>query len=86
MHDAGVDARPPWSGIRRGGQVGEHRILWSVLPGRAGFALVAATLLLLGAWSLFAPQPNTPTNDLSQQLEQTLLAAVDQEQPIDSAR
>jgi len=43
-------------------------------------------MLLLGTWSLFAPPPNTPTNDLSQQLEQTLLAAVDQEQPIDSAR
>ena len=43
-----------------------------------------ALMLVLGAWSVFAPQHNTPANDLSQQLEQTLLAAVDQDQPPDA--
>lgn len=59
--------------------------LWGRALWRAAAPCVAI-MLLLGAWSLFAPQPNTPTSDLSQQLEQTLLAAVDQDQPIDSAR
>jgi hypothetical protein len=43
-----------------------------------------AIMLALGAWSLFTPQRKAPTNDLSQQLEQTLLAAVDQDQPADA--
>jgi hypothetical protein len=46
-------------------------------------------MLLLGAWSFFAPAGSVPANttsDLSQQLEQTLLAAVDQDQTVDSAR
>jgi len=43
-----------------------------------------AIMLVLGAWSVFGPQHSTPTNDLSQQLEQTLLAAVDQDQPADA--
>jgi hypothetical protein len=59
--------------------------LWGRALWRAAAPCVAI-MLLLGAWSLFAPRLNTPTNDLSQQLEQTLLAAVDQDQPIDSAR
>jgi hypothetical protein len=59
--------------------------LWGRALWRAAAPCIAI-MLLLGAWSLFAPQPNTPANDLSQQFEQTLLAAVDQEQPIDSAR
>ena len=59
--------------------------LWGRALWRAAAPCIAI-MLLLGAWALFAPPPNTPTNDLSQQLEQTLLAAVDQEQPIDSAR
>jgi hypothetical protein len=59
--------------------------LWGRALWRATAPCVAI-MLLLGAWSLFAPQRNAPSNDLSQQLEQTLLAAVDQEQPIDSAR
>jgi hypothetical protein len=63
----------------------DHWELWGRALWRAAAPCIAI-MLLLGAWSLFAPQPNTPTNDLSQQLEQTLLAAVDQEQPIDSAR
>jgi hypothetical protein len=63
----------------------DHWELWGRALWRATAPCIAI-MLLLGAWSLFAPQRNPPTNDLSQQLEQTLLAAVDQEQPIDSAR
>jgi hypothetical protein len=44
----------------------------------------AAIMLLLGAWSWLAPQTSPPTSDLSLQLEQTLLAAVDQEPPADA--
>jgi hypothetical protein len=59
--------------------------LWARALWRAA-APCAAIMLLLGAWSFFAPPSNAPANDLSQQLEQTLLAAVDQEQPIDLTR
>jgi hypothetical protein len=59
--------------------------LWARALWRAA-APCAAIMLLLGAWSFFAPPRNAPANDLSQQLEQTLLAAVDQEQPIDLTR
>ena len=58
--------------------------LWARALWRAAAPCVAI-MLLLGAWSLFAPQHSTPANDLSQDLEQTLLAAVDQDQPADSA-
>jgi hypothetical protein len=57
--------------------------LWGRALWRAAAPCIAITVLL-GAWSFFAPQHNTPTTDLSQQLEQTLLAAVDQDQPSDS--
>lgn len=40
-------------------------------------------MLLLSAWSWLAPAPVVPT-DLSQELENTVLAAVYQEQPVDS--
>ena len=63
----------------------DHWELWGRALWRASAPCIAI-MLLLGAWALFAPQHGGPTNDLSQQLEQTLLAAVDQEQPIDSAR
>ena len=59
--------------------------LWGRALWRASAPCIAI-MLLLGAWALFAPQHGGPTNDLSQQLEQTLLAAVDQEQPIDLTR
>ena len=58
--------------------------LWARALWRAA-ALCVAIMLLLGAWSLFTPRGSTPANDLSQQLEQTLLAAVDQDQTTDSA-
>jgi hypothetical protein len=44
----------------------------------------AAIMLALGAWSFFATQGGASTNDLSQDLEQTLLAAVDQDQTTDA--
>jgi hypothetical protein len=59
--------------------------LWARALWRAA-APCAAIMLLLGAWSFFAPPSSAPASDLSQQLEQTLLAAVDQDQTIDSAR
>jgi len=57
--------------------------LWARTLWRAA-APCAAIMLLLGAWSFFAPQGSTPVSDLSQDLEQTLLAAVDQDQSSDS--
>jgi hypothetical protein len=59
--------------------------LWARALWRAAAPCVAI-MLLLGAWSFFAPPNSVPASDLSQQLEQTLLAAVDQDQTIDSAR
>jgi hypothetical protein len=62
--------------------------LWARALWRAAAACVAI-MLLLGAWSLLgpaAPPPSSdaPAGDLSQQLENTLLAAVDQDQTADS--
>jgi hypothetical protein len=50
---------------------------------RAAIACAAVTLLL-GAWSFFAPQGSASAGDLSQELEQTHLAAADQDQAADS--
>ena len=58
--------------------------LWARALWRAAAPCVAI-MLLLGAWSLLTPQSSAPANDLSQDLEQTLLAAVEQDQPADSA-
>lgn len=44
----------------------------------------AAIMFLLGAWSLFTTPNNGPANDVSQELENTVLAAVDQEPAPDS--
>jgi hypothetical protein len=63
----------------------DHWDLWGRALWRAAAPCITI-MLLLGAWSLFAPPRNTPTTDLSQQLEQTLLAAVDQDQPSDSVQ
>ena len=62
----------------------DHWELWGRALWRAAAPCLAVTLVL-GAWSLLVPQRSTPANDLSQQLEQTLLAAVDQDQPTDAA-
>jgi len=57
--------------------------LWGRALWRAAAPCVAI-MLLLGGWTFFA-QGSPPADDLSQVLEQTLLAAVDQDQPADSA-
>jgi len=62
----------------------DHWELWGRALWRAA-APCMAIMLVLGAWSWFGPHPHTPASDLSQQLEQTLLAAVDQDQPTDPA-
>ena len=58
--------------------------LWGIALWRAAAPCVGI-MLLLGAWSWFTPPASAPATDLSQQLEQTLLAASDQDQPADSA-
>ena len=64
--------------------VADDWALWAGALWRA-VAPCVAIMLLLGAWSLFAPHSSASTTDLSQDLEKTLLAAVDQDQPADSA-
>ena len=44
-----------------------------------------AIMLFFTAWTFFAPNTSTTSNDLAQDFENTLLAAVDQEPPADSA-
>src|SRR5439155_25475457 len=56
---------------------------WSNALWRAA-APCAAIMLLLAAWTMLAPAPKPPANDLSQEFENTVLAAVDQDQPADS--
>ena len=58
--------------------------LWARALWRAAAPCVAI-MLLLGGWSLLAPTSTAPGIDLSQQFENTVLAAADQEQPADSA-
>ena len=61
----------------------DHWELWGRALWRAAAPCVAI-MVLLGAWSFFGSQSSTGTTDLSQDLEQTLLAVVDQDQPTDS--
>jgi hypothetical protein len=61
----------------------DHCTLWAHALWRAATPCVVV-MLLLSAWSFFDPQTGSSATDLSQQLEQTLLAAVDQDQPADS--
>jgi hypothetical protein len=58
--------------------------LWARALWRAAAPCVAI-MLLFSAWSLLAPKAAAPASDLSQEFENTLLAAVDQDQPADSA-
>ena len=58
--------------------------LWARALWRAAGPCVGI-MLLLGAWSVFAPAGTAPASDLSQDFENTVLAAVDQEQPADLA-
>jgi hypothetical protein len=70
-HVAGRAPADPWT-------------LWGRALWRAAAPCVAI-MLLLAAWSVLTPQRAAPaTTNLSQALEQTLLAAVDQEQTADS--
>lgn len=61
---------------------------WSVW-GRALWRAAGScigVMLLLAAWSFFSPAGTNPTTDLSQELDNTVLAAVDQEPSADLAR
>jgi hypothetical protein len=57
--------------------------LWGRALWRAAAPCVVIALLL-GAWSWFTPSPGLSGTDLSQQLEQTLLAASDQDSSTDT--
>ena len=57
--------------------------LWSRALWRAA-APCFGIMVLLSAWSFFVPATPPPTNDLSQDFENTLVAAVAQDQPADS--
>jgi len=48
--------------------------------------LCVAVMLLSTAWTFLGPRSAAPANDLSQELENTLVAAVGQDQPADFAR
>ena len=57
--------------------------LWGRALWRAAAPCVAI-MVALAAWSFLLPNESVPAGDLSQALEQTLLAAVDQDQPAES--
>ncbi len=56
--------------------------LWARALWRAAAPCIAIMLVLAG-WSLFTPTNTAPGIDLSQQFENTVLAAADQEQSAD---
>ena len=56
---------------------------WSQALWRAA-ALCVVIMLASSAWAFLAPRHATPANDLSQEFENTLVAAVGQDQPADS--
>ncbi len=60
----------------------DHGLLWARALWRAAAPCVAIMLLLL-AWSALSPSGDT-TNDLSQDLDNTVLAAVDADNSLDS--
>ena len=60
----------------------DHWAQWAGALWRASVPCVAI-MLLLSAWSFFAPL-GAPANDLSQEFENTVLAAVDQDPAADS--
>jgi hypothetical protein len=57
--------------------------LWSHALWRAA-ALCVAIMLASTAWAFLAPSHAAPANDLSQAFENTLVAAIGQDQPADS--
>lgn len=58
----------------------DHWALWARALWRAAAPCIAITLLL-AAWSLFLSPRNGSSTDLSQEFENTVLAAADLEQP-----
>ena len=57
--------------------------LWGGALWRAAASCIGL-VLLLGAYTLLSPSGNGSTGDLSQELENTVLAAANQEQIVDS--
>lgn len=57
--------------------------MWAGALWRAAAPCVAI-MLLLSAWSVFTPARTTPATDLSQEIENTVLAAAYQDPPTDS--
>ena len=57
--------------------------LWARALWRAAAPCVAL-MVLLGAWSAFEPASTAPATDLSQEIENTLLAVMDQDSATDS--
>src|SRR6266850_157890 len=57
--------------------------LWAGALWRAAVPCVAV-MVFLSAWSFFEPSGSPSSNDLSQEMENTILAAVDQEPGPDS--
>src|SRR5437870_321574 len=60
---------------------------WSLWAGALWRATVpcVAVMLVLSAWSFFTPQARSSSRDLSQEIENTVLAAVEQDQATDSS-
>lgn len=61
----------------------DRAAIWANALWRA-VAPCIAIMLLLSAWSFFIRPAKAPVTDLSQDLENTVFAAVDQDQPADS--
>src|SRR5262245_33415864 len=58
--------------------VSDEAAMWARSLWRAAVSCIAV-MLLLSAWTFFAPAPTSSTGDLSQDFENTVFAAVDQE-------
>jgi hypothetical protein len=63
----------------------DHWALWGRALWRAAAPCIAITLLL-AAWSLFTAHSTSPNSDVSQDFENTVLAAALDQPPIDSLR
>ncbi len=63
----------------------DYRALWARALWRAAAPCVGI-MLLFSAWAFFAPAANTSGSDLSQELESTVLAAVEQDSTADWPR
>ena|SRR5262245_38430403 len=61
----------------------ENPIEWAQALWRAAFPCAAIMLMLL-SWSLFAPASTGPSHDFSEDLENTVLAAVNSDQSLDA--